>query len=107
MQAPISVGYDDPAARCAGEVLPWGIQGTGLLLPMKWSEPDGRAARTGRALSRCSMSLGLTSSKHRWEHAQRLIHDNGVSHNVYGDPQGFDRPGISIACRCSSAGAMG
>ena len=29
---------------------------------------------------------------HRREHARRLIHDNGVTHNVYGDPSGLDRP---------------
>ncbi len=26
------------------------------------------------------------------DHARRLIHENGVTHNVYGDPQGIDRP---------------
>ena len=24
--------------------------------------------------------------------ALRLIHDNGVTHNIYGDPQGLERP---------------
>src|SRR5215467_13872789 len=28
----------------------------------------------------------------RWQRAQELIHDNGVSFNVYGDPQGMERP---------------
>jgi uncharacterized circularly permuted ATP-grasp superfamily protein/uncharacterized alpha-E superfamily protein len=28
----------------------------------------------------------------RWEQSRRFIHDNGVSHNVYGDPDGLDRP---------------
>jgi uncharacterized circularly permuted ATP-grasp superfamily protein/uncharacterized alpha-E superfamily protein len=29
---------------------------------------------------------------HRRELARRLIHQNGVTHNVYGDPNGLDRP---------------
>ncbi|HVI51431.1 MAG TPA: circularly permuted type 2 ATP-grasp protein [Candidatus Sulfotelmatobacter sp.] len=28
----------------------------------------------------------------RWEGAQRLIRENGVTYNVYGDPRGLDRP---------------
>lgn len=28
----------------------------------------------------------------RWEKAQELIHENGVTYNVYGDPQGMERP---------------
>ncbi len=28
----------------------------------------------------------------RWEAAGRLIHEHGVTYNVYGDPQGMDRP---------------
>lgn len=34
-------------------------------------------------------SSGLTRS---WEQARRMIHDNGVTFNVYGDRQGMDRP---------------
>ncbi|MBC7782630.1 MAG: circularly permuted type 2 ATP-grasp protein, partial [Burkholderiales bacterium] len=36
--------------------------------------------------------LGDEELTHRWDHARRLIHDNGVTHNVYGDAQGLDRP---------------
>jgi uncharacterized circularly permuted ATP-grasp superfamily protein/uncharacterized alpha-E superfamily protein len=28
----------------------------------------------------------------RWERARHLLHENGVSYNVYGDPQGMERP---------------
>ena len=28
----------------------------------------------------------------RWENAKRAIRDNGVTYNVYGDPEGVDRP---------------
>jgi uncharacterized circularly permuted ATP-grasp superfamily protein/uncharacterized alpha-E superfamily protein len=37
-------------------------------------------------------SLGAQELRQRWEQARRLIHDNGVTHNVYGDPDGIDRP---------------
>ena len=30
--------------------------------------------------------------RHRRDLARRLIHQNGVTHNVYGDPNGLDRP---------------
>src|SRR5438477_635170 len=28
----------------------------------------------------------------RWEQGRRLIHENGVTYNVYGDPKGMERP---------------
>ena len=36
----------------------------------------------------------------RWEHARRLIHENGVTHNVYGDPNGWTGRGTSTSFRC-------
>lgn len=36
--------------------------------------------------------LGPDELARRWTEARRLIHDNGVTHNVYGDPGGLDRP---------------
>ncbi len=36
--------------------------------------------------------LGPRELGKRWEQARRFIHENGVSHNVYGDPDGLDRP---------------
>src|SRR5262245_41945766 len=36
--------------------------------------------------------MGTGELAARWERAQQLIHDNGVSFNVYGDPQGMERP---------------
>ena len=32
------------------------------------------------------------SCERRWEKAQHLLHENGVSYNVYGDPRGMERP---------------
>jgi uncharacterized circularly permuted ATP-grasp superfamily protein/uncharacterized alpha-E superfamily protein len=37
-------------------------------------------------------ALGRGELGHRWEEARRLIHDNGVSFNVYGDDKGMERP---------------
>jgi uncharacterized circularly permuted ATP-grasp superfamily protein/uncharacterized alpha-E superfamily protein len=37
-------------------------------------------------------ALGPQELAGRWEHAWRLLYEHGVSYNVYGDPQGLDRP---------------
>ncbi len=36
--------------------------------------------------------LGASEMKRRWAQAQELIHENGVSYNIYGDAQGMERP---------------
>ena len=36
--------------------------------------------------------LGLPELTRRWEEAKHLIHENGVTYNVYGDPRGMERP---------------
>jgi uncharacterized circularly permuted ATP-grasp superfamily protein/uncharacterized alpha-E superfamily protein len=36
--------------------------------------------------------LGRDELAVRWENGRRIIHEHGVSYNVYGDPQGMDRP---------------
>lgn len=36
--------------------------------------------------------LGRAEVDRRWARARDLIHQNGVSYNVYGDPQGMERP---------------
>jgi uncharacterized circularly permuted ATP-grasp superfamily protein/uncharacterized alpha-E superfamily protein len=35
---------------------------------------------------------GRNELARRWEQGQRLIHENGVTYNVYGDPRGMHRP---------------
>lgn len=37
-------------------------------------------------------ALGHDELVRRWEQAKRMIHENGVTYNIYGDPQGMDRP---------------
>ena len=36
--------------------------------------------------------LGPQELAHRWQTARQRIRENGVTYNVYGDPQGLDRP---------------
>lgn len=37
-------------------------------------------------------TLGAEELEHRWDKAKQLLHENGVSYNVYGDPHGMERP---------------
>jgi uncharacterized circularly permuted ATP-grasp superfamily protein/uncharacterized alpha-E superfamily protein len=37
-------------------------------------------------------AMGVGEMQRRWDQARRLIRDNGVTYNVYGDPRGMDRP---------------
>ena len=37
-------------------------------------------------------NLGPRELAHSWQQARRMIHENGVTYNVYGDPQGMERP---------------
>ena len=36
--------------------------------------------------------IGPAGLADRWHEGRRLIHDNGVTYNVYGDPQSTERP---------------
>ena len=36
--------------------------------------------------------LGRNELSLRWENARRILREHGVTYNVYGDPQGLDRP---------------
>jgi uncharacterized circularly permuted ATP-grasp superfamily protein/uncharacterized alpha-E superfamily protein len=39
-------------------------------------------------------ALGPGEISKRWEQGRRLIRENGVTYNVYGDPRGMDRPWV-------------
>jgi uncharacterized circularly permuted ATP-grasp superfamily protein/uncharacterized alpha-E superfamily protein len=39
-------------------------------------------------------TLGRTEIGKRWELGRRLVRENGVTYNVYGDPRGMDRPWV-------------
>jgi uncharacterized circularly permuted ATP-grasp superfamily protein/uncharacterized alpha-E superfamily protein len=51
-------------------------------------EPRAHWAPLVRSLER----MGAPELSRRWEGARRLIRENGVTYNVYGDPRGMDRP---------------
>jgi uncharacterized circularly permuted ATP-grasp superfamily protein/uncharacterized alpha-E superfamily protein len=52
----------------------------------------GRLRAHCEPLARSLDALGRHELASRWENAKRTIRDNGVTYNVYGDPQGGDRP---------------
>ena len=45
-----------------------------------------------RLFSRRLDSLQPDEMARRWHHAEQLLHQNGVTYNVYGDPRGIERP---------------
>ena len=55
-------------------------------------EADGSLRPYWRQFFSMLDELGPEELRHRWDQAKRLIHENGVTHNVYGDPSGLDRP---------------
>src|ERR1700735_5601730 len=44
------------------------------------------------ALSESLTSMGHQGLTRRWREGQRLIHDNGITYNVYSDPESTSRP---------------
>lgn len=55
-------------------------------------EPDGALRPHWHALVAMLDDLGPTEIAQRWDRARRLIRDNGITFNVYGDPAGLARP---------------
>ena len=53
---------------------------------------DGKIRRPMERLYEGLEALGPDGIRDRWKKAERLLHENGVTYNVYGDPQGLDRP---------------
>jgi uncharacterized circularly permuted ATP-grasp superfamily protein/uncharacterized alpha-E superfamily protein len=56
------------------------------------TDPEGRVRPGWKKLVERLDALGEAELARRWEKASQLIHENGVSYNVYGDPQGMERP---------------
>jgi uncharacterized circularly permuted ATP-grasp superfamily protein/uncharacterized alpha-E superfamily protein len=55
-------------------------------------DPSGSIRPHWRTFISCLENLGPGELAERWEQARQLIHDNGISFNVYGDPRGMERP---------------
>ncbi|MEM6458077.1 MAG: circularly permuted type 2 ATP-grasp protein [Planctomycetota bacterium] len=53
---------------------------------------DGSVRGVWRELAERMDRLGDAGLSRRWAQGQRMISDNGVTYNVYGDPRGTDRP---------------
>jgi uncharacterized circularly permuted ATP-grasp superfamily protein/uncharacterized alpha-E superfamily protein len=53
---------------------------------------EGSARPAYSELFRSLSRLGEDEFARRWSQAQRVIRDNGITYNVYGDPRGTDRP---------------
>jgi uncharacterized circularly permuted ATP-grasp superfamily protein/uncharacterized alpha-E superfamily protein len=54
--------------------------------------PSGELRPHWRGLVAALQRLGRDELFRRWREGQRLIEENGVTYNVYGDPRGVDRP---------------
>lgn len=54
--------------------------------------PDGRPRAHWRMILERLEQMGPAGLDQRWRTARRLIHENGVTYNVYGDPDGMERP---------------
>ncbi|MGH0031098.1 MAG: circularly permuted type 2 ATP-grasp protein [Myxococcota bacterium] len=60
-----------------------------------WDEtarPDGAPSPAWQRLMGALERLGSGELMVRWEQARRLLQENGVTYNVYGDPRGVERP---------------
>jgi len=55
-------------------------------------EADGSLRPHWRMFVSMIDDLGTEEITRRWEQARRLIRENGITHNVYGDPNGLERP---------------
>jgi uncharacterized circularly permuted ATP-grasp superfamily protein/uncharacterized alpha-E superfamily protein len=54
--------------------------------------PDGRLRPHWRDLVGAIEAFGPAEAERRWQEGRRLVRENGVTYNVYGDPRGMDRP---------------
>ena len=75
---------------------PWrlldGYQARNGLVHDELIRPGGELRPQYDTFVRSLETLGRHELASRWENAKRAIRDNGVTYNVYGDPEGVDRP---------------
>jgi uncharacterized circularly permuted ATP-grasp superfamily protein/uncharacterized alpha-E superfamily protein len=60
--------------------------------PDELTDEQGQLRAHWRTFAARFAALGRDELARRWEQARHLIHDNGVSFNVYGDDKGMERP---------------
>jgi uncharacterized circularly permuted ATP-grasp superfamily protein/uncharacterized alpha-E superfamily protein len=60
--------------------------------PYDESTEDGQPRPHWAPLMHALNEIGTAELARRWARAERRIRENGVTYNVYGDPQGTDRP---------------
>jgi len=53
---------------------------------------DGAVRPHWRDLTEAFLNIGPAGFIRRWKEGRRVIHENGITYNVYGDPRGVDRP---------------
>lgn len=53
---------------------------------------DGQVRKAWQGFAEQLDEMGPQELARRWVQGQRMIQDNGVTYNVYGDPRGMDRP---------------
>ena len=54
--------------------------------------PDGRVREQWRGTLEALAGMGHTQLARRWQEGKRVIHENGITYNVYGDPRSTARP---------------
>jgi len=54
--------------------------------------PDGAVRPAWAALLKAPDFASAATVESRWQLAERMIRENGVTYNVYGDPKGLARP---------------
>ena len=57
-------------------------------------DPEGVLRPCWRTFLHALDELGFTEVTRRWDDARQLIHEHGVTYNVYGDPRGLGRPWV-------------
>jgi len=87
----------DPAAGPLPELPPSAVETSGFATGYaagsdEMVDGDGVLRPHWRPFVKLLDALGPAELGRRWDQARSLIHENGITHNVYGDPHGLDRP---------------
>jgi uncharacterized circularly permuted ATP-grasp superfamily protein/uncharacterized alpha-E superfamily protein len=83
------IGVDEPAPPERSPLVIEYPRGTDVYDEL-WSD-DGRLRPHWRVFMEQLVGLGPEEMERRWQQARHLLHENGVTYNVYGDPQGVER----------------